>query len=110
MNLDDKATSADMWNLTTYPVNVVSASVADARVVAPITLAPNPAREFIVLHGVPANTSSLTLTNATGESVRQLGKPTSSDVRLELSGLASGTYFARIVSPTGVTVRKIVKD
>ena len=86
----------------------ISATIHTSNVQS-ISLFPNPTSGPVTVRGVSA---AVTVTNVLGECVAGTGirEPEPGDVELDLSRLPAGTYFARIETPGGVVVRKILKE
>jgi len=72
-----------------------------------INIFPNPANEFVNITG--QDISEITITNQAGLKVYE-DKNAGNINNINLSGLKSGIYVARIVSLSGVTTRKIVVE
>lgn len=87
------------------PFAAEPAAVKDASVATTVELSPNPTTGLLTISG---SYSSIIITNLLGEPVlRATYAPAGT---LDLSRLPAGTYFVRIVTASGVVVRKIVKE
>lgn len=84
------------------PVVTLAAACAPS----PLRLAPNPAREQVLVSGLPAGATRLLLYNATGQCVVQV--PATAAASLSLAGLPPGIYLVQAVSESG-TVRRTTR-
>jgi N-acetylneuraminic acid mutarotase len=73
-----------------------------------IKLSPNPTDGLLTIYNAPVNTH-VAMENILGETVMESGNSQTPSITLDLSKLSPGTYFARIVTPTSVITRKIVR-
>jgi hypothetical protein len=84
--------------------------VREDAVLAKIMISPNPATNSIELQNVPATTMGIDVFNLLGETVMHIAPQHSDNLRINLSQLQSGSYYLRVVSQSGVTTKKIVKE
>ena len=78
-----------------------------------LTLSPNPARETVLLTGLPATAAPLpaTLRNALGQVVRELRlTPAAGQASLSVAGLAAGAYTLHLTTTEGPAVRRLVVE
>ena len=86
-------------------------AVAPAAVHDTLQVFPNPANGLVTIRfagGTPI--SWVTVLNVLGEAVLELPNPRSSELTLNLSHFASGTYFLRIQSANGTVMRKVIRE
>jgi hypothetical protein len=86
-----------------------SASVASPASVGSIEISPNPTNGIILLQGIPVN-ANITAMNVLGQTVQELKASGNSNVTLDLSTVAPGTYYIRMASGNNVTTKMIVKE
>jgi len=75
-------------------------------------LSPNPARDAVTVgYAAPQGLVSLGVFDATGKQIASGGEimnyGTASSIRLDVSGLPSGTYYVRLSHATGATVKML---
>jgi hypothetical protein len=99
---------ADPYELTVS----VTSSVKDPASVKSLTLTPNPTADATLLNLSLANAAEVRLevVNTLGQTLRTLnaGKVNVLSQRVELSDLATGTYFLRVVIDGETAVRRVV--
>ena len=96
-----------LWQrpLSDFAVSSVSESNPESDT---IEFSTNPTNRIVTLSG--AEISNVTIANVLGERVMEITQPYSPTFTVDLSKLPSGTYFAKIKTPTGVTMRKILLE
>jgi hypothetical protein len=73
-----------------------------------IELSPTPTNGIVTVSG--KEISNVTITNVLGERVIETAQVQARTFTIDLSKLPPGTYFAKIATPAGVTMRKIVLE
>ncbi len=74
-----------------------------------IALSPNPTNGIVAVEGVPVS-AQVQVMNVLGVAVQQMARTMESDLTIDLSTLAAGTYYVRIASGNGITTKKVVKE
>ena len=72
-------------------------------------IAPNPTYGPVTVYNIPAG-AHVTIESILGEIVMEVRNTQTSDATIDLSKLPAGTYFARIVTPNSLVMRKIVRE
>ena len=73
-----------------------------------IEVFPNPTNGPITVYNAPANTLSVAVENTLGISLIEHKNPLTSNFILDLSKLASGTYFIRFATSNSIITRKVI--
>ena len=95
----------DLTDTTQSAVRSVARSTNDT-----LEIYPNPAIGFVSVLAGGTSILGVQLLNVLGEDVLNAPSSYASDITLDISKLPSGTYFIRIQTSTGNTLRKIVKE
>jgi hypothetical protein len=90
-------------------VKYVESIGADAAAAADISVYPSPATEFVKVK-YPANTLSLSLVNALGQTLKTVQPDASGEQLISVSTLPAGLYLVRINNASGVETGKFVKQ
>ncbi len=94
------------------PPNAIMAayeSVAPAVSSEPIELFPNPTNGNVTLQNLPLGANIMVM-NVLGETVQTENARGNTNLSLDLSNFAPGTYYIRIASGNSVTTKKMVKE
>ncbi len=73
------------------------------------TALPNPTSGNVTLTNVPTD-ARITVENLLGQPVLQINNLNGSSTEVELATLPTGTYYIRILTQSGIIVRKIIKE
>ncbi|MDP4219136.1 MAG: kelch repeat-containing protein [Bacteroidota bacterium] len=76
----------------------------------PVSLSPNPATSCFTISNISSNVTKVLIMDVLGKTVSEVRNIRTSDVTLDLSSLATGTYYFRLISPNSVITRILVKD
>lgn len=75
-----------------------------------ITISPNPTSGIVSIHNAPAQDMDISVLSILGETLMQKKSVQQRDISLDLTKLASGTYYIRISWGSIVITKKIVRD
>lgn len=92
---------------TPTPVNAVKSRTGNG---LDVSISPNPTTGIITIGNVPENLSGITVLNVLGETIMKLNSPKTTEIKIDLSTYAAGSYFIRLVSGGNVDTRMIVKQ
>ena len=100
-------TTTGIWYAPLDALGISSVTLKDSK--ESVSLFPNPTNGPVAINGVAG---AVTVTNMLGESIVHDASSIArgENVELDLSRLPAGTYFARIETPDGMVVRKILKE
>ncbi|MDP4237569.1 MAG: T9SS type A sorting domain-containing protein, partial [Bacteroidota bacterium] len=70
----------------------------------------NPATGRFTIGNISSNVTKVLIMDVLGKTVSEVRNIRTSDVTLDLSSLATGTYYFRLISPNSVITRILVKD
>ena len=94
-----------------YRIEVGSAGTIE-NIIAPITVAPNPANDNISVHGITASmeASEISILNLEGKEVKYRNLDLSHDLNFNLEDIQSGIYFVKVAHKFGVDTIKFIKE
>jgi hypothetical protein len=94
-----------------YKIEVGAAGTIE-NIIAPITVAPNPANESISLHGITSSmeVSEVSILNLEGKVVRNRNLALTNDLNFNLEGIQSGIYFVKVAHKYGAETIKFIKE
>jgi LEA14-like dessication related protein len=76
-----------------------------------ISIAPNPATEFINVTNSSNNSIlNIVLTDLNGRIVKNIKVENENDNQINISDLSSGIYMMKIVSDKGTSTKKVIKE
>ena len=81
----------------------------DGTALLDIELSPNPTKGLVTVFNASVG-MQVVIENIMGETVMKLENSQGSNVRLDLSKLPSGTYFAKFLTPNSIVTKKIVRE
>ncbi|MDP4230439.1 MAG: kelch repeat-containing protein [Bacteroidota bacterium] len=96
--------------LITNQVFIPTPSAVPQRDFSDISLSPNPATGRFTIGNISSNVTKVLIMDVLGKTVGEVRNIRTSDISLDLSNLASGTYYVRFISPNSVITRILVKD
>jgi hypothetical protein len=102
------------FDYTVAPPNValginVNESVTPTAPVTQIEISPNPTNGILTLQNIPLGANVMVM-NVLGETVQTENSQGNTNLSLDLSNCAAGTYYVRIASGNSVTTKSIVKE
>lgn len=74
-----------------------------------LSLVPNPTNGIIHISGLPVDVQAITVTDVLGINVLTVTETNAATTALDLTGLASGTYYVRFDRRSGALTRAVVK-
>ena len=94
-----------------YRIEVGSAGTIE-NVIAPITVAPNPANESISVFGITSSmeASEISIVNLEGKVVKNRDLNLSNELDFDLSDVQSGIYFVKVTHKYGLDTIKFIKE
>jgi hypothetical protein len=99
------------FDYTNAPPNAAHPlGVVQARTLASLTLTPNPTAGSVTIQNLPSGISGVTVLNILGESLQEHKNIRSTELTLDLSKFAPGTYYIRFESPNSVVTKMVVKQ
>jgi hypothetical protein len=90
-------------------INVNEGVVATNNTPTQIEISPNPTNGIVTLQNIPLG-SNVMVMNVLGETVQTETTQGNTNLSLDLSNCAAGTYYIRIASGNSVTTKAIVKE
>jgi hypothetical protein len=94
--------------------NSNSVGIADQPATGILSVYPNPASGFVTVKETFANpvAAQIIVTNVLGETVFARSVPGAKELNetINMSGFTDGVYFISIITPTGKSVRKLIKE
>lgn len=92
-------------------LNMTSTLSVDAFDESTISIAPNPATEFINVTNSSNNSIlNIVLTDLNGRIVKNIKVENKNDNQINISDLSSGIYMMKIVSDKGTSTKKVIKE
>ena len=94
-----------------YRIDVGTAGNIE-NIIAPITVAPNPANESISVYGITSSmeATDIAIVNVEGKVVLNQMIENSTDFKFDLSHVQSGIYFVKVAHKYGVDTIKFIKE
>jgi len=91
---------------------VVGAAGTIEQVIAPLSVAPNPANDVITINNITASmkASSITITNIEGKVVASRNVENNANYSFDLSSMKAGVYFVNVAHASGIETVKFVKQ
>ena len=86
------------------------AAVQQALAKMPIEISPNPTPGAITITGAPANLMRVDVLDVLGATVQHVENIHGQSLQVDLSKLASGTYYVRLGTPTSVVTKRVVRQ
>ncbi|MDP4237806.1 MAG: T9SS type A sorting domain-containing protein, partial [Bacteroidota bacterium] len=110
--MDGKVTCSTLdFDYTDAPPNAAHPlGVVQARTLASLTLTPNPTAGSLTVQNLPLGVSEVTVLNILGESIQEYKNVRSTELTLDLSKFAPGTYYIRFETPNSVITKMVVKQ
>jgi len=89
------------------PVQVANGALGIEELELSIALYPNPASTALTIQSLNTTIESAELFTLTGQAAGMVAQAQNGTVKMDVSGIAAGSYLVRITTPNGITMKRV---